>query len=83
MLKKSIRVCCFHFFPLLPPHVFAESVPDQCCAKALDVITLPGQQYLQHHPVCVQRIARFKAIAISAQNKNSLPRIFLNNPQTT
>lgn len=71
------------FFSLPPPPLFAESMPEQRCAKALDLVTLPGQQYLQHHLVCPQKIAPLKAIAGSVQDKNSFLRVFFNNPQTT
>lgn len=71
------------FFSFPPPHLFAERMPERRCAKALDVVTLPGQQYLQHHLACPQKFASMKAIAVSVQDKNSFLRVFFNNPQTT
>ena len=70
-------------FSLLPPHLFAESTPEQRHATALDLVTLPSQQYLQHRPVCAKKVVPFEAIAISVQDKNSFLRIFLNTPKTT
>lgn len=81
--QEEYKALLGFFSPLLPPHLFAERMPEQRCANALDVVTLPGQQYLQHHPVCAKKIAPFKAVAFTAQDKNSWLKIFLNNPKTT